>query len=101
MSVMGNAIGGWPQGVPGYWQPQQQNVQAASSQWQGVQNVPWPTPSGRLHLPLSADEFKSLTAYVRSLLRCEPKCECKWCSASELERQVAIAQFFKDEPAEE
>ena len=53
------------------------------------------------HTTPSADAFKSLTAYIRKLLACEENCECKWCSASELERQVAIAQFFKEEPADE
>jgi hypothetical protein len=53
------------------------------------------------HTTPSADAFKSLTAYIRKLLACEENCECKWCGATELERQVAIAQFFKEEPVEE
>ena len=49
------------------------------------------------HEQKTAEAFKSLTAYIRAVLACEPNCECKWCAASELERQMAIAQFFVPE----
>lgn len=52
----------------------------------------------KAHPPYEADSFSSLSAYIRSLLRCEPSCECKWCTATELDRQMAIAQLFKAEP---
>ena len=101
MSAIGNATDGWPQGLMQGGTPWT-NGTAMPPQWypQTVQNtqVPWPNIS---HYPINANDFKSLTAYIRKLLACEPKCACAWCSASELERQVAIAQFFKDEPAEE
>ena len=63
-----------------------------------TQQLQWPLWLG--HQPVSANQFKSLTAYIRKLLACEPTCECAWCKASELERQVAIAQFFKDDSTE-
>lgn len=47
------------------------------------------------HHVKSADNFKSLTAYLRALTSCEEHCECKWCAASELERKMAIVLFLK------
>jgi hypothetical protein len=34
---------------------------------------------------------------LRALMRCEEHCECKWCTASELERKMAIVLFLKPE----
>lgn len=68
---------------------------ASSTQWV------WQSQKKIYHTHETADGFETLTAYVQALLKCEKDCECKWCHASELERQVAIAQLFKEEPSEE
>ena len=80
----------------------QQHISSSSSSTLGQFNQ-WGAAGFKKihHDPKTADSFKSLTAYIRAVLSCEPNCECKWCGANELERQMALAQFFRPEDEQE
>lgn len=98
--VLGGALGGTTTTVQTTSYPQWSG--GSGGPYYSISTAAWTGISTKkIHHELkTAESFKNLTAYLRALMATEKDCECKWCAASELERQMAIAQFFQPEPGE-